>query len=570
MEIVEGGLARDLAFVLTAALLGGAASAIFRLPLLTGYIISGVIFAAIARVLHAGTEILTLAQLGIILLLFTLGIELSLKKIARVFQVAVLGGIIQILSTTILGILILPFFGITGMAAFVLAFSFSLSSTAVVIKLLFERSEIDTVPGEILSGWLLVQDLAVVPVVVLLPLLGGNLTSFWELPTALGKALSLLILAVVLGRIAVPRFLRFVASFNSREFLLLATASLIFATAALASLFGVSPALGAFVAGLVVAETSQNHAVFAEIRPLREIFMILFFVSLGALIDPSLFLSSLGTIFSLAVVFIFIKFLLSFSLVLFFGYHVKTAFWVGTGLANIGEFSFVLAATAAALGILDEKTVSLSISVTLVTLLLTPLIFAARGVWWQKAKVTPLITRFPRFAAWFDHHQPQTTIELSNHVILCGFGRMGAWLGRACQLASIPFVVIEYNHATVAGLRARAIPVIYGDPADQGVLESARVKDAKLLILAIPDRLTQELVIANAQTKNPRLTIISRAHHDEDRVYLVALGVKAVFQPEFEAALSIIHRILQDYGMSREEVAKRIKTVKSEHTRMKV
>lgn len=565
---MEVELALDLSLVLVAALLGGGASILLRLPLLTGYIIAGIVFAAVAPLFRVGTQVLSLAQLGIILLLFTLGIELTLARIGRVFQVAVLGGLVQILGTTFLGIFILAFLGITGSAAFILAFAFSLSSTAVVVKLLLEKAEIDTLPGEILSGWLLVQDLAVVPVVVLLPLLAAG-AGIEELPLSLGKSVVILLGVVILGRVLVPRFLQWVASFNSREFLLLSTAALVFATAGFVSLFGLSPAIGAFVAGLIVSETSQNHAVFAEIRPLREIFMVVFFVSLGALITPSYLFSSFGLILSLALIFILLKFFITFFLVLLFGYHARTAFWVAVGLANIGEFSFLLVFTAAALGIIDEGTSSLAISVTATTLILTPIIFKFRTEAWRLARV--FLERSPlAFLVGRDRYNNTTPdAPLSDHVIICGFGRMGSWLGRACQLANIPFVVVEYNHKTVVELKDQGIPVVYGDPSDEGVLENVQVENAKLLIIAIPDRLTQELVINSAHDKNPKIEIISRAHHDEDRSALQRLGKVQVIQPEFEAALSTIHRVLQSYGMSRDEVGKRIKTIKSEHTKLK-
>lgn len=565
---MEVELARDLSLVLLAALLGGGVASLFRLPLLTGYIIAGIVFAAVAPLFQAGGQVLQLASLGIILLLFTLGIELTLARISRVFQIAVLGGLVQILFTTLIGIFILAAFGITGIAAFILAFSFSLSSTAVVIKILLERGEIDTLPGEILSGWLLVQDLAVIPVVVLLPLMAEDGQGYLALPASVAKALMILVAAFVLGRIAFPRFLHWVAGFNSREFLLLATASLVFATAGLASIFGLTPALGAFVAGLVISETSQNHAVFAEIRPLREIFMVLFFVSLGALVDVDFLFSSLNIIVALTIIFIALKFLITFSLLLLFGYHARTGFWVATGLANIGEFSFILVVTAGSLGLLDGQTSSLAISVTIASLLATTLLFRLRIPGWRKTRFLLERSGLSHFVG-SDRHGFVKDQEIRDHVIICGFGRMGSWLGRACQLAHIPFVVIEYNARTVEELKNQGVPVIYGDPSDEEVLESAQVARAKLLVIAIPDRLTQELVITHAHTRNSKLKIISRTSLETDRAYLTTLGQAEVIQPEFEAALTVVHRVLQSYGASREEVAKRIKTIKGEHSKVK-
>lgn len=566
---MESALFRDIAFVLAAALVGGITSVIFRLPLLTGYIIAGVVFAGLARILQAGSEVLSLAQLGVVLLLFTLGIEFSFARLNRVFQVAVFGGIIQILGTLLLGLLILPGFGVSGQAALVLAFSFSLSSTAVVVKLLQEKGEQDSLPGEILVGWLLVQDLAVIPAVVLLPVIAGRaVDGFWLVPMALIKAILLVTGAVLAGRIMVPRFMNLIVRIRSREFFLLSVVTFVFAVAAMSSLFGLSPALGAFLAGLIISETSQNHAVFAEVRPLREIFMILFFVTLGALIHPSFLLSSWQMILVLTVFFLITKFIISFVITLAFGFHAKTSFWVAVGLSNIGEFSFLVTALGQTEGILTGQEVSLAVSVTLLTLLVTPVIFALRTVIWQRAQfifTLPLIAKL----SGIDHRLSLSLgQDLKNHVILCGFGRVGRWLGRACQLANIPFAVIEYNWELVKELKKMGVLVIYGDPSDREVLEASQVNKAAVLVIAIPsDEHTQELIIIHAKDLNPRLEIISRVHQDVEKERLESLGVKNIIQPEFEASLSMIHRILQKFGLNKEEVATKIKTIKREHTK---
>lgn len=564
---MEAHLARDLALVLLAAFLGGGASALFRLPLLTGYIVAGVILAIISPLLNAGSEVLSLAQLGVILLLFTLGVELSFTKLTKVFRIALFGGLIQVLSTILIGLLLLPAFGINGTASLVLAFGFSLSSTAIVVKLLQEKGELDTLAGEILIGWLLVQDLAVVPMVVLLPILAGGNHSFIEFPMAIIRSGAILGVAFTTGRFLVPSFMKMVLAMKSREFFLLSIVTFVFAVAGLSSILGISPALGAFLAGLVIAETSQNHAVFAEIRPLREIFMILFFVSLGALVKPEILLSSWQIILSLTFVFLLVKFLLSFFIIFLFGYHAKTAFWTATGLANIGEFSFLVAALAGTMGILTERELGIAIYVTLLTLLITPILFSSRYILWAKSRTFFELPFFAR-AQGNSHSKfvPDVSM-LDNHVVICGYGRVGSWLGRACQLANIPFVVIEYNYDVIEELFAKNIPYILGDPADREILEAANLKKARLLVVAIADIHTQELVIAHAHTIHAKLPIVSRAHQDTDRKRLQTLGVTDVIQPEFEAALSIIHRIFQDFGMSREEVSKRLKTIKSEHTR---
>lgn len=565
----QAAIVRDLGLVLAASLVGAVASLFLRFPPIVGYIIAGVILGGVLGLVQAGGTVFLLAQIGIILLLFSLGIELSFGKLSRVLAVSVFGGTIQILGVILLGLIILPSLGFSYFASLVLAFGFSLSSTAVVVKILSDRGELDSLPGEIMAAWLIVQDLAVVPMVVILPALSG--VSGGEGILILGQATlkSIFVVAatVGLGHFIVPRFMDWVANFNLREILLLATVSLVLGVAYGFSLLGISPPVGAFLAGLVIAPTFQSHAVFAEIRPLREIFVILFFVSLGALVDPAAIFQFGIALVGATVAIMLIKFILVFFLVLFFGYHGRTAFYSGVGLSQIGEFSFVLAVLGGELGILQANEVSFAIAVTLLSLILTPILFPLITPSWRRIRV--FLSSFPyleRLIVGWDKSERDSGFDLDAHVVVCGFGRVGSWLGRALELSGIPFIVVESNSLVVKDLKQRGIPVIYGDPAESEVLDKALLGQARLLIVAIPDRWTQEEVIASAQTLNPKIKIISRAHREEDRLRLSTLGVDSVIQPEFEAALSIIHRILQGYGLDKEEVATRIRRIKAEHT----
>lgn len=564
-------LAWDLLIVLASAFIGGLIARKLKQPLILGYVLTGIIIGGRAVALISGQEALsTLAEIGVAFLMFSLGIEFSLARLFKVREIAVWGGAIQILVTILLGIFIFPRFGFDFYSSLFLASCFSLSSTAVVTKILSERGELDTLPGEIMIGWLLVQDLAVLPMLLILPQIAVlNVSSWWQIFLTIFKAGALLFLVLLLGRKIVPKVLDRVALAHSREILLLSVVAFCLAAAFGTAALGLSFALGAFLAGLIVSESSEHHAIFSEIRPLRDVFSIVFFVSLGMMLTPGFLFSHFWQIFSLSFLVVAIKLLVVTVLVLYLGYHTKTALLVGIGLVQVGEFSFVLARMGLTQDLIEETSYSFILSVALLTIILTPIFFSAAPKIYRRLKKLTQV-RFPKVYSWvfakFDHQlAPPGELQLENHVVICGYGRIGSWLGRACQLAEIPHVAVDYNFQVVKELKEKEIPVIFGDPADIDVLVSAQVKRAKAIVIAIPDRHTQELIIGNALTLNPKINIICRSHFEEDHSRLRALGVQTIIQPEFEGSLSIIHRVLQSFGFPKEEVAGKIKRIKLEH-----
>src|SRR3989344_1724166 len=362
--------AQDLFLVLAAALIGGVTAKLLKFQPLVGYILAGIGFGSILRANAAG--IANFAEIGTILLLFSIGVELSFTRLSRVFKVATAGAILQMVFVTIFAFLILTALGFAGLPAFVLAMGFSLSSTAVVVKILSDRGETDTLHGELMIGWLLVQDLAVIPMMVILPTLavGGALLA--PISISLGKAAVVVVGTIILGRLVAPFLIHKVAATNSRELLVVAAVALALGTAYAASFFGISAALGAFLAGVVISETQENHAVFAETRPLRDLFLALFFVTLGFLTVPAVIFGKLPLILALTAVVIFVKTVTIFLLLLSLGYKGKTLVAASLGLSQIGAFAFVIFLAAGALGIFSSETTTVGISVTLFSLLLTP------------------------------------------------------------------------------------------------------------------------------------------------------------------------------------------------------
>lgn len=557
--------------LLAAALGGGAIAVRLRLPSIVGYIAGGIL---VGNVFPQGFDhrlITMIAEAGVTLLLFTLGVEFSFHRLKRILHVVAWPAIGQIVMTLFIVMLALIALKTPFIPALFLASAAALSSTAIVVKLLSERGELDSVPGELSTGWLVVQDLAVVPILILLSALssvangeGTVISVLGTIAFAMLKASVLILVVLYLGSRGVPKLLGAVAGFKNRELFLLTTIGIVFLVGLLTYAVGLSVSLGAFIAGLLVAETSQNHAVFAEIRPLRDLFAVVFFVSLGMALPVSALVSSLPVIIVMTIAVILVKGGSIYTLLRFLGYHRKTAFLVGIYLTQVSEFGFIIAGMGIALGALSEAQSSLLVAVTFITILISsPLISNGHKAYYF---VHNFLKKIPKTFRDKEEEVPRDTgYPIQDHVVICGYGRVGKYIGRALQMSNVPFLVVDYNQHTLAGLRGSGIQTIYGDPADKDVLDYAQVDLAKSIIIAIPDRHTQEMVIGNALSLNRRIKIICRTHHEEDQRHLKSLGVQTVIQPEFEAALTIVNKLLNDFGVPPEEMAGKMSRLKIEH-----
>lgn len=560
---METTLAQNLFLVLIVAFIGGIAARIFKIPALIGYIIAGVIFSSFLPIKRAQIE--GLAFLGIILLLFSVGIELSWVKLARVAKIAILGAILQILAVVIVSFVFLQIIGISRIPALILSLGFSLSSTALVIKLLQEKGEEGTIHGEIMVGWLLVQDLAVIPMVVFLSVASSGSNWVTPLTQAFFKTISLMLGTIVLGRLIVPYLMHKVSSLNSREILFLASICFALGIATLTSLLGISPALGAFLAGIIISETRENHAILSEIRPLRDLFMILFFVTLGFLVSPAVIYAHFFKILSLALLVIAMKAVVVFWVAYLWGYKGKTLINLSLGLSQIGEFSFVIYATSSQLKIISEEIASIGVATTLLTLILTPIIFKAIIPTWRKLKDISAKSVFLA-QIFFTGEKGISDDRYSEHIIICGYGRVGSWVGKALSQVELQFIVIDYNQKVVDELNKTGILAIFGDPSEPEILNRASVKNAKALVIALPDRVTQEEVITYVQTVNPGAKIYSRVHADSDLGRIKELKVEKIIQPEFEGALAIVKAILANMGRPKEDITRLIKNLRLAHS----
>ncbi len=542
----------NVAIVLAAALVGGMIAHRLRQPVILGYLVVGVAVGPYGLGVVGDLELIeTLATIGVALLMFTVGLEISYSQLWQVGKVGIWGGIAQILATFVLGTAagkILFHWPLADAAFFGLIIS--LSSTMIGLKLLMERGELDSVHGRIMIAILIVQDLSVVLMMVGVPVFGASLESLLPVfAIAVGKAVLFLGVAMVLGIWVLPWLLGTVAGVRSRELFLLTVLILCFGAAFSTYIFGLSMAFGAFIVGLVLRESRFAHQALAEVTPLRDVFATLFFVSLGMLLSPRFVVQNWPGVILAVVVIIVIKFAVCFSIPRFFGYGGRTALFVGVGLFQIGEFSFILAQAGMDSGIISSHFYSLIIASTVITMLLTPAFLGLTSV------LYPRLARVPAGGKLVAKGSlPPGEEELRqflSEIVVCGYGRVGRNVAQSLRELELPYVVIEMDPEVIAELHRKGEPCIYGDASNVHVLSLAGLDKAKVLVVTYPDPLAVVATVKNALRINPKLEIVARVHRRRESELLESLGVSDLISPEYEASFEFLRRTLAHIGWSK-------------------
>lgn len=562
----ELSLLTSMAIVLGIALVGGIAVRFLRLPVILGYLLSGVVIGPYGMALVEDVdEVETLATIGVVLLMFTLGIEFSLKTLKQIGKVATFGGVAQILATAGLGILVGWLLDWSIREAILFGLFISLSSTIIVLKTLMERGELGSPHGRVMIGILLVQDLSVVPMMVILPSMEE---SGMALLTALGwavlKALIFLVAIFILGFWAFPWFMKRVAEVRSRELFLLTVVCLCLGSAFGAYYVGLSIALGAFVAGLLVSESDYAHQALADIRPLRDMFAVLFFASLGMLIDPGFIVKNPLEVGVVVAAIVVGKFIITSLVPKVFGYSDKTTLFVGSGLFQIGEFSFVLAALALETDLISNDLYSLTLTAAVITMLMTPFAMGLASGAYHRIIQTGRGARL--FASSLDPGSLEEGRQLTNHVVICGYGEVAKNLGQVLERRKFIYLVIDIDPNVINAAHERGIPCIYGDASNREILAQAELERARVMVITFPDPIATRLAVESARSINPRLNIVARIHTDEDVEKLRSLGVAELVRPEVEAGLEIIRHTLHRFGLTSQEIQYIVNTLREEGT----
>jgi CPA2 family monovalent cation:H+ antiporter-2 len=552
------GIAADIALILVAALVGGYVAQRLGQPLILGYIVAGVMVGPHTGGPRVGDahEIELLAEIGVALLLFTLGIEFNLARLARVRGIAFLGTPVQIALSTLLGWGVGLLLGWSSYSALWLGAMAALSSTMVTLKTLSAQGAIGTLASRVMIGMLIVQDLAVVPMMIVLPELDSLRDGLPALGWAVLRAGLFLGAMVLVGTRVIPAVLKGIAAWGSRELFLIAVMALGLGVGYATYLAGLSFAFGAFVAGMVLSESDYGHQALSDIVPLRDIFGMLFFVSVGMLLDPRFVLAHLGDILLLVAGIGTGKALIFAAVTRAFGYTGEIPLAVGLGLFQVGEFAFVLARAGLAAGALTADQSGLVLAATLATMLLTPAVSAL------SAPAYALLGRWlpapPPAPAHAEH-------GLHDHIIIAGYGRVGRYIANLLSRLDHAYVVIERDQGRLDTLKAACVPVIYGDAASPVVLEAAGIHHARLLLVAVSAGIDVEGIVRRARALNPQLHIVARATRLGQLEVLRALGIHEVVQPEFEAGLEMVRQTLLHFAVPPLEIERLSDEVRAEH-----
>jgi len=556
-------LITTIAAALGLALVMGFIAVRLKVPALVGYLIAGIILGPATPGFVADIELSRqLAEIGVMLLMFGVGLHFSLDDLLAVRRIALPGAIVQIAVATALGAAVAALWGWPLGSGIVFGLALSVASTVVLLRALENRGALESVNGRIAVGWLVVEDLVMVLVLVLLPplsgWLGGNASApagaagersvLTTLALTLGQVGVFVALMLVVGRRLFPWLLWQVARTGSRElFTLCVVAAAVGIAYGSAELFGVSFALGAFFAGMVMRESALSHRAADESLPLRDAFSVLFFVSIGMLFDPEILIREPLKVLVVVAIIVFGKSLAAFLLVLAFRYPLNTALTVSASLAQIGEFSFILAGLGVSLGLLSAEGQSLVLAGALVSIALNPLVFQAvepAQTWIRsRSKLARALERTDDPLA-----ELPTTVDqnqLAGQVVLVGYGRVGGRIGEALIQRKVPFVVAEQNRELVERLRERGIPAVSGDASDPAVLIQAHIARARMLVIATPDAFHTRKMIEIARMLNPGIDTVVRTHSEEEAELLRKENVGKVFMGEHELALGMTRHVIE-------------------------
>ena len=552
--MTDAGLITDLAIALLGALLGALIAVRLRQSVILGYILAGIVIGPFTPGFVGDAQTVeALAEIGIILLMFAIGVQFSLRELVEAGKVALIGSTAQVLMTIGVGYLVGIALGWQWLEALFFGAVISNSSSTILSKVLGERGELDSPQGKLSLAWSSLQDLGTVVLIVVLSALaprgvspGGSLLTglVWEA----GKAGLFLMLLIPIGLRVLPWFFGRVADLRNREVFVLAVGTVALGLAYTASFFGLSLALGAFVAGVVVGESDLSHQILGDVLPLRDIFAGLFFVSVGMLVDPGFVSSHLPLLLVTVLLIVPFKGALSAGLAALIGTQTRTAVLAGAALAQSAEFSFLLARVGNDLGVVSGTVFSLMLSGAAASIVLAPSVYGG-----ARPLAQALSDRWPGMGSSAVGGSAGPSPDLHGHAVICGYGRVGEVLGAVLRHRA-PFIVIEEDSRIVARLRGQNTPVIQGNAALPAVLDRAALPQARVLVVAIPDPVAVRQIVDRAQVVAPGLDIVVRTHSEAERQFLMNRGVSEVVLGEWELALELTRHTLQGFGLAPYEI----------------
>lgn len=578
------GLLGNLAVSLIVATLLGLLAIRLKLSPIVGYLAAGMCLGPQTPGFVADTEMATdLAEIGVVLLMFGVGLHFNLKDLLAVRWIAIPGAVGQFLTATTVVLIVAWLSGLPFIYGLVLGAAVSIASTVVVTRVLMESDQLNSPTGHIAIGWLIVQDIFTVLVLVAMPAVGhifgdtgeGETSLVWALSTALLRVTLLCVVVAIAGRRAIPWLLRHVTRTRSRELFTLTILTLALAIAVgSAALFGVSIALGAFLGGMVVGQTEASHQAAADALPMRDAFAVLFFVSVGMLFDPMVFVEAPGLLASVLGIILILNPLSAFTIAWLMRYSMSTSINIAFLLSQIGEFSFLLADQAVEHKMLSDEIRSVLVVCSIISIAVNPMLFRLRQPLERSLRKWVPIWKF--LSSRSEHEgvlvNQETRQRLTSDMtpssrpraIIVGYGPVGQTASRLLTECGIKPIVVDLNLDTIRQLMDRKVDAIYGDAGNADILEAAGVRSAKYLLVTIPEMLSRSLIILTAKNLNPELRVFVRARYIQDRVWLEEVGANGVVTEEGETAVSLAVMLLDEMGWDKDQIRKETRRIQKE------
>ena len=511
-----------------------------KLPSILGFLITGVIIGPYGlSLVKAVEEVEVISEIGVILLLFVIGMELSIKKLASIKKTVFIGGAIQVGLTVLVAGSCYYLLGNSWNEAVFVGFLFSLSSTAIVLKVFQDRNEMSTPHGKNALAILIFQDIIVVPMMLFTPIIAGESTNVTSsILLLLLKSVVVIVITILSARYVVPKLMYAIAKTNNKELFLLTTITICFAVAFLTSEAGLSLALGAFMAGLIISESEYSHQATSIILPFRELFISFFFISVGMLLNLNFFFNHIGVILLLVLTVLIIKSIIAGLAVAVLNYPSRTVLITGLSLFQVGEFAFILSKVGIQYNLLSVETNQYFLAVSIVSMLLTPFII----IFSENISERFLNTKIAKALTSNSKESPealneQMEMDLSNHLVIIGYGINGSNLAKASQFSNIPYIVIELNAETVKREKAKGIPILFGDATQPHMLETVNLSKARSVVVAISNPEATRTMISNIRNISQSVYLVVRTRYVKEIPELIALGADDVIPEEFETSM---------------------------------
>ncbi len=536
-----------------------------RIPTVVGFITTGILIGPPGLQLIRDTaNIHLLAEVGVVLLLFTIGLEFLPDQLKQMRKTMLIGGGVQLFVTIGLTASIVSLFHLNIGQAIFIGFIISVSSTSIVMKILSERRETNAPHGKISLGILVFQDICFIPMMLLVPLLGGTSeVSFTNISYKLGVGLITITIVVIAGRYLMPRLFRWLVRFQSREVFVLGIILVSIGTAWFTSVGGLSLALGAFIAGLVLSESEYSHQIFSEILPMRDTLASLFFISIGMLLDMNHVIHSFVPLIGSVLGLIILKFIVLVGVVLILKYPIRIAITVGLALSQVGELSFILAREGYTSGLLSNYYYQSLLAITIITMLATPFMIQAGS------RLAPIVDKiFPKQVVGVEDVSSTAVRKLEGHVIIVGYGLNGQNLANVLRETGIRYVILDLDGEAVRNARLKGETIMYGDGTRSSILSQVHIEKAKVLVIAFSDQESVKYIVRTARNMNPHLFIIVRTHYLSEMEKLYELGANQVIPEEFEASIEIFTRVLREYHVPRNVITAQVDLLHNAHYSM--